>query len=395
MVGAALAVALSNTDLRIGLLESRPLPKQFRNPDIDFDLRVSAITRASQNILDNIGCWDHIDPQRAWPYEKMHVWDGNGDGKIIFDAADGGTANLGHIIENNSILDALYAQLKNSAIEIIAPASCIALEQQQHQVATQLADGTSVSSRLLIGADGAQSWVRKQIGIRTIGWPYDQKGVVATVKLANSHQFTAWQKFLTSGPIAFLPMQDPYCSIVWSTTTEHADELVTLSEDELLGQINQVINDAPFKSVESVSKAAAFPLQLKHAQHYTDHRVALIGDAAHAIHPLAGQGVNLGFLDAATLAETILHAHENAKDFGHAAVLRQYERKRKANNLLVMSLMDGFKRVFGSDNQYLVTARNLGLNVCNAATPLKNELIARAMGLKGDLPELAQQVIAE
>lgn len=225
----------------------------------------------------------------------------------------------------------------------------------------------------------------------TGGWNYHQKAVVAHVRPEKSHQETAWQRFLPSGPLAFLPLHDGRCSIVWSTTPEQADALLALEASAFAEALAEAF-DQRLGSILEVGRRGAFPLRLQHAQTYVKPGLALIGDAAHVVHPLAGQGVNLGLLDAAALAEVILDALNAGQDFASFKTLRRYERWRKGDNLLMLAVMDGFKRLFGTALPPVRLLRNIGLNLTDAAGPLKHLIARRAMGLDGDLPRLAQMM---
>ncbi|HRC72386.1 MAG TPA: UbiH/UbiF/VisC/COQ6 family ubiquinone biosynthesis hydroxylase [Candidatus Competibacter sp.] len=392
MVGSALACALGQSELRVALLEGVPLERA--RPTDELDLRVSAISRASQRIFAAVGAWDGMTAWRTSPFRDMRVWDSAGFGQIHFDSAAIGEPLLGWIIENRVIQFALLERASQlPAVELLCPAaleSACVLDDNRWRV--QLDDGRELTARLLVGADGAQSKVRQSAGIGTGGWSYDQKGLVANVRTAEPHQATAWQRFLPTGPLAFLPLHDGRCSIVWSTTPEQADFLLALDDYDF----GQALGDAfewRLGPIVQIGQRGAFPLRLQHTHQYVKPGLALIGDAAHVVHPLAGQGVNLGLLDAATLAEVVLDAVAVEQDIGSLKVLRRYERWRKGDNLLMLGVMDGFKRLFGASLPPLPLLRNLGLALTDAAGPLKNLIARRAMGLEGDLPRLARAVL--
>ncbi len=394
MVGATLACALGPSALRIAVLEAQPLPGDTAQSD-DVDLRVSAITRASQRTFTAVGAWPGMVARRMNAFREMHVWDAGSasihSGEIHFDSAEIGENTLGHIIENRVIQAALLERLRGfSNITLLCPASVASVDITVEGACIGLEDGRRLTARLVVGADGAHSKVRQLAGITTRGWSYAQKGVVATVQTELPHRDTAWQRFLPSGPLAFLPLHDGRCSIVWSTTPEHADALVAMDEATFLAALSQAFGDKLGKMIASTGSRAAFPLNLQHAMAYTAPRLALIGDAAHTLHPLAGQGVNLGVLDAATLAEVVLDAHRLGKDMGAHGTLRRYERWRKGDNLAMMAAMDGFKRLFSNDFMPLHWLRNSGLRLTHRATPVKNLMMRHAMGLMGDLPKMAQ-----
>lgn len=388
MVGATLACALGNTTQRIGVIESAEAPVEW--PDEEFDIRVSAITRATEKVFAGIGAWEGMVRRRVEAYSRMHVWDATGSGSIHFDSADIGEPNLGHIIENRVILAALLERMAEfDNIELICPAQVATLDRSTDSAVLMLEDGRRLKSRLVVGADGANSWVREQAKISTTGWAYEQTAVVATIKTSKHHQDACWQRFMPSGPLAFLPLPRSLSSIVWSTSPERAAELVKMPESQFLDELQRAFGDR-LGRMESTGPRGAFPLLLRHADKYCAERLVLVGNAAHAIHPLAGQGLNLGVSDAAALAEVLLKAHADKQDIGELAVLRRYERWRKADNLAVMAAMDGFKRLFSNDNGALKLLRNLGLALADRGGPAKHLMIRRAMGLSGDLPRLSR-----
>ncbi|MBK8509797.1 MAG: UbiH/UbiF/VisC/COQ6 family ubiquinone biosynthesis hydroxylase [Candidatus Competibacteraceae bacterium] len=392
MVGSALACALGQSDLRIALLEGAPLERA--RPGAELDLRVSAISRASQRIFAAVGAWDGITAWRVSPFRDMRVWDAGGFGQIHFDSADIGEPLLGWIVENRVIQYALLERARQlPAVELVCPAELeTAKLADDNRWRIRLSDGRELAARLLVGADGAQSKVRQSAGIETGGWSYHQKGVVANVRAAEPHQETAWQRFLPTGPLALLPLHDGRCSTVWSTSPEQADALVAMDEQDFARLLGEAF-EWRLGSIVQVGARAAFPLRLQHTHQYVKPGLALIGDAAHVVHPLAGQGVNLGLLDAATLAEVILDAAAAGQPISSFKTLRRYERWRKGDNLLMLGVMDGFKRLFGASLPPVPLIRNLGLNLTDAAKPIKNRIARRAMGLEGDLPRLARAVL--
>ncbi|MCW8956552.1 MAG: UbiH/UbiF/VisC/COQ6 family ubiquinone biosynthesis hydroxylase, partial [Gammaproteobacteria bacterium] len=356
----------------------------------DYDLRVSAISRASQQVFRNLGVWSGIESRRLCAFEYMHVWDATGDGEIDFDAANLGVDALGHIVENRVTQAALLDRLKSlDGVDWLCPVEVKQVDYQPLGSQLTLADGRVLQGRLLIGADGANSRVRQAAGIELDSAPYYQKAVVCVVESMQQHQHTAWQRFLPTGPLAFLPLEDGRCSIVWSTTEQLADDLIALDDAAFIQQLEQAF-DRKLGAVKAVGPRAAFPLIRRHAQNYVKPGLALIGDAAHTIHPLAGQGVNLGILDAASLAEVILKAEQQGQDFASYGQLRKFERWRRGENTLMMFSMSGFKNLFSNEQSELSLLRNLGLNLVNKLSPVKHRFMRHAMGLDGDLPELAK-----
>ena len=388
MVGATLACALGNSPLSVALLEDTPL--ECIRPGAELDLRVSAITRASQRIFAAVGAWEGMLSWRVSPFREMRVWDAGGSGQIHFDSAALGEPLLGWIIENRVIQTALLEQVKTlDNVELLCPANLSLASVREQGVHIQLQDGGELSARLLVGADGADSRVRHWARVDVGGWGYGQKAVVAAVGTEQPHQETAWQRFLPTGPLAFLPLHDGRCSIVWSTTLTQAEYLLELDEDAFALALGEAF-EWRLGEITQVGPRGAFPLRLQHAHTYVKPHIALVGDAAHVVHPLAGQGVNLGLLDAAALAEVLLAAVAAGQDIGLLQVLRRYERWRKGENLLMLGVMDGFKRLFGSSLPPVRWLRNMGLNLTDMAGPVKDLIARRAMGLEGDLPRLAR-----
>ncbi len=388
MVGASLACALGDGPLRIAVMESYTAQTQW--PEDSYDIRVSAITRATENVFRMIGAWEGMVARRVTPYEAMQVWDATGTGSIGFDCADLGEPDLGHIIENRVILAALLERLAQfDNVELLCPAVVAELTRDERAATLTLEDGRVLSASLIVGADGANSWVRQQARITTTGWPYEQTAVVATIKTERHHHGVAYQRFMPEGPLAFLPMPEGLSSIVWSTTPERSAELIDMDEASFLAELQLTFGDK-LGAMLSTGPRGAFPLLLRHANRYSDKRLVLVGNAAHAIHPLAGQGLNLGVSDIAALAEVLLQAHAHNQDIGELSVLRRYERWRKADNVVVMAAMDGFKRLFSNDIGPLKLLRNVGLTLADRAGPAKNMMMRRALGLSGDLPRLAR-----
>jgi 2-octaprenylphenol hydroxylase len=388
MVGAALACLLSDSPLSVAIVEGNPPPLSW--PEESHDLRVSAVSRTSQRILETLGVWKTIRALRATPYYHMHVWDSQGDGLVHFDCDEVGETTLGHIVENRVIQRALYEHLsKSTNVQLLYPVKPRAMMPGADGYLINLDSGERITAKLLVGADGARSWVRQQAGIPVDTHDYAQKAVVATVKTEKYHQDTAWQIFLPTGPLAFLPLDDGYSSIVWSTTLEQAHELSTMDDKEFSAVLQKAFQNT-LGEITYTSERGAFPLRSMHAKHYVKDSLALIGDAAHTIHPLAGQGVNLGFADAAALAQVLLEADQKRQAPGALKVLRRYERWRKGENLAMLSAMSGFNALFGSKHPLVRFARNQGFKLTDKLTPVKNLFIRHAMGLSGELPRAAR-----
>lgn len=387
MVGAALACALGSSRLKIGIVDSRapavPSPGEY-------DLRVSAITLASRALFDNLGAWEAMQRRRLAPVEAMRVWEDNHE--IRFDAADIGEPCLTYIIENSVIQAALVERLHTFAnVSCLWPVDVRAIDVTDDVAALTLADGRCLEAPLLIGADGADSAVRRAAGIESRRHDLGQKAIVATVRTEKPHGQTARQRFLTTGPLAFLPLSDAVtCSIVWSADTARAEALMALEDAAFIAELQAAFGES-LGGVVSVSRRAAFPLAVAHARAYTAPRLALVGDAAHTVHPLAGQGVNLGFMDVACLAELLLGAATHGRDLGAPALLRRYERARKGENLGMVSVTAGFRYFFGSPRPMSRRLRGIGLGLANAAGPIKRRLMRRVSGLDGDIPALARR----
>ena len=389
MVGLAMAASLAESDLKILIIEKQNLPENFssellaNNPveDNDFDVRVSAISPANRELLSKFNAWQNIPQQRQANYQKMKVWDGDGTGKIEFSAAEVAQPDLGVIVENRLIQAAL---LKN--IQAFGNVHCcFGLELEQIEsfgdhIEVNLSDGSQYKSQLLIGADGANSIVRQKLEIESEQMPYEQVAFVANVRTELSHQFTAWQRFTPTGPVAFLPLaNDSLCSVVWSIDQEKAKKLKTIGEDEFAIKLQQAF-ESKLGKVTAVSEHFGFPLVKRHSQSYLQHRVALIGDAAHTVHPLAGQGVNLGFQDVACLSELILKLVQQKRDYGLMQNLRPFERERKTENLIMQNAMSGFIHLFANQSMPVTLIRNIAMSALNNLPMAKEMIIKKAMG---------------
>lgn len=385
MVGAALALALVQRDFSVALIEAKP-PSQDWNA-ASHDLRVSAITRASQQLFENLGIWDAVMADRATPYRHMHVWDRAGFGEIHFDAADLAEPDLGHIVENRVIVRALWRALAATDVAMRVPAA-IRTQQCTEQGATlTLDDGSTLLAGLLVGADGARSQVREAAGIGSRSEDYEQHALVATVRAATGNQATAWQRFMPDGPLALLPMQADLFSIVWSTTPDGAARLQSLGVADFDIALTEA-SEVRLGQLSLLGERATFPLRLQHAEQYVVPGVALAGDAAHVIHPLAGQGVNLGFLDAGALVDALLAGRSAGRPLGALRTLRPYERARRGHNTATQLAMDGFKHLFGSRVGGVALLRNLGLGVAGRIGPLRRRFERIALGHGVELPSL-------
>ncbi|MCZ6830536.1 MAG: UbiH/UbiF/VisC/COQ6 family ubiquinone biosynthesis hydroxylase [Gammaproteobacteria bacterium] len=390
IAGTALAASLLGNGLRVALVEANPLPvawdAQFKGVE-SFDRRVSALTPASQRMLENLQVWPSIVASRACPYQHMQVWDAEGTGAIEFHAAELDTPVLGHIVENRVLTAALLARVESAAeIRLHNPARVQSLAPggaQQPRI--ELEDGSQLSCSLLVGADGALSHLRKLAGFRTREWDYGHHALVCTAETEQPHRATAYQCFLSSGPLAFLPLPSVegrhFCSIVWSVENELTERLLGLDEKEFAARLALAFEHRLGRLL-AVSPRVGFPLRQRHAVDYVQPGIALVGDAAHTLHPLAGQGINLGLQDVAVLADEIDLALQRGADPGALEVLQRYQRRRKGENLLMMAAMDGLKRLFTQQQLPLRWLRNTGMNLVGRALPLKRRLMRHAMGIR-------------
>jgi len=389
MVGLALASAFKDTELRIAVIESREPDAQLADlPDV----RVSALSRSSENILRNLGAWPGIVSRRCAPYSAMEVWEQDSFARIEFDASKMAQPDLGHIVENRVIQLALLDQVKQlSNVTLFMPTKCSSMAMGESEAWLTLDNGQSLTAKLVVGADGANSWVRKQQDIPLTHWDYGHSAIVANVWTAEPHQRVARQTFTPQGPLAFLPMgESNMSSIVWSTEPNRADKLVALSDAEFNKALTAEF-DTRLGLCEVVGDRFAFPLKMRYARDFVTERVALVGDAAHTIHPLAGQGVNLGLLDAASLAQEVIALWQQGEDIGSKRNLRGYERWRKAEAAKMIAAMQGFKDLFSGGNPAKKLVRGIGMTLVSQLPGAKDEIMKRALGLKGDLPSLAKR----
>jgi 2-octaprenylphenol hydroxylase len=394
LVGACFA-ALAASDrelsrLKIALLEARP-PTQPPD-DSSVDIRVSAISRASMRIFDTCDAWQSLPPQFVSAYTEMIVWDATARpgsaGSLHFSAADTGEPDLGHIVENRRLQWSLYNTPAFRSRVTLLRAELAALDLEGELAAVTLADGRTLTAGLIVGADGANSTSRKLAGIETGGWDYAQHAFVTHLTTEHSHRQTAWQRFLPQGPLAFLPLSDGRSSIVWTTTPEHAQQLVDGEPEAVAAEIGAAM-DGVFGNITISAPRAQFPLRAGFARDYCKQRFVLVGDAAHSVHPLAGQGVNLGFMDCAALVDilaTELTAGAKPIDIGERRVLRRYERWRKSENTLALGAIDGINRLFSNSSPTLTWMRRIGLSTVNRSALARKVLMGRAMGTAGEIP---------
>lgn len=389
MVGATIACALGGSDLSVGVLEYQ-YPKGF-DPEQPHDLRVSAISVASQNVIDMVGAWEGILSRRSCPYHRMKVWESDEQRAATeFVSDDISEPYLGHIVENRIIQLALLERMAAfDNVDLICPAKTVSIDYSPGASVVTLEDGTELIGRLLVAADGGESKVRQAAGIGVRKWDYEQNALVASVITDYPQQDITWQQFTATGPLAFLPLPGPHASLVWYNTPQNVKRLMSLPVNQFMAELTETFPES-LGQIDTLLERGFFPLRRQHALEYAKEGVVLAGDAAHMIHPLAGQGVNIGMLDAAALAETILLAQRKGKDITSLAVLKEYEKQRRNHNLVMMQTMDLFYRVFSNDNMPLKVVRNIGLGLAERVTPAKNKVMRFAMGLEGPLPALAK-----
>lgn len=393
MVGSALALALREQGLEILLIDGGPLSVTPFDKSAAFEPRVSALSVASQRVLERLGVWDGVVARRSSPYRDMQVWDGSGTGQIHFSAASVHAEVLGHIVENRVVQDALLERLHDSDIGLLANGRLEQMRRSGDGWLLTLLDGRQLRAPLLVAADGANSAVRRLAGCATREWDYLHHAIVTSVRCARPHQATAWQRFTDDGPLAFLPLDGPagehWCSIVWSITPAEAERVMALDDAEFCAALGKAF-EWRLGEVLHADRRLCIPLRQRHAKRYVEDGLALIGDAAHSIHPLAGQGVNMGFLDAAVLADVLSHALARGERLADERVLSRYERKRMPHNLAMMAAMEGFERLFQADPLPVRWLRNAGLNWVDELPEAKALFVRQALGLSGDLPELAR-----
>jgi len=424
MVGTSLACALASSNnlnnTKIVLLETAPKESNKNWTNAPYENRVSSVTPGSQAFLQSIGVWDKVVERRCYPYMDMYVWDGVSTGNIHLNSADIHKPHMAHMVENSVLVESCMerAEELSSNIRVCFDSQIkeVHLPASSSQLASvELASGEVIKTKLVVGADGPNSYIRNKVGqIETLDYDYEQFGVVATLNVkSKGANTTAWQRFLPTGPLALLPMSQSVCSLVWSTSKENAKELMNDSEEVFIEKVNnavlkhstnnglvEAVNDSMSKLlsvvqpgfissrrvlhpplVQSVdmNSRGMFPLQLKHSPYYVKTRMALVGDAAHRIHPMAGLGVNLGFGDAECLVRTIESSFGVGEDLGSLEELLPYETERQRHVVAVMGAVTGLHHLFSTDVTPLVLLRTVGLNATNNVFPVKDQIIKYAM----------------
>ena len=373
LAGASLALALRDTRLRIALVESQPP----RRPD-GWDARIYAVSPANSRFLEEIGAWRHLDLGRIAPIRAMQIF-GDRGGQLEFSAFDTGVPDLGSILESSLMAVEFWESVKRqSNLTLFCPASPEHLEFRHDDAVLRLADGRVLAARLLVGADGRDSWVRQAAGLPAINTPYGEKGLVANFATEKPHHHIAFQWFRPDGVLAYLPLPGNRISIVWSTPDAHADALCALAPEELCAQV-AAAGEFRLGRLSLLTPPAAFPLRLMRVPQTVAPRLALVGDAAHGIHPLSGHGINLGFQDARELA-ALLAATQPWQDIGDERFLQRYQRARREETVLMQATTDGLRRLFRDSPPGLPSIRNFGLSLTNSLPFVKNALARYALG---------------
>ncbi|HGM9947693.1 TPA: 3-demethoxyubiquinol 3-hydroxylase [Providencia rettgeri] len=379
MTGAAAALGFAQEGMRVALLE-KAQPAAF-DPQSAPDVRISAISRASVELLEQLGAWQHVKAMRSAPYRQLETWE-EPESNVVFDAQSLGLPELGFMVENRVLQLALWQECeKYSNLDLVCPARLINLYQPKSQEEWILAldDGRALQSKLVIGADGANSQVRKMAGIGSRGWQYRQSCMLISIQTQQSQQDKTWQQFFPSGPRAFLPLYDNWASLVWYDSPAKIRRLQGMSMEQLTGAISEAFPErlGPVTAIAS----GAFPLTRHHACRYVMDGLALIGDAAHTINPLAGQGVNLGYRDVDALLKEVIYAREYIQPWHSLDVLKRYQRRRLPDNLIMQAGMDVFYMAFSEKLPGLKIVRNLGLMAAQRAGEAKKMALKYALGL--------------
>ncbi len=382
-VAALLAQSEHSDRLRVKIIDAAPRPCHRMEDDVA--LRVSAIATGTAELLDSIGAWSHVSTTRVSAYECMRVWDESGtvDGAatLRFDAAEFAVPQLGFIVENVLMQHAILEVLDNTETELVFDSPISSLQQNGQRYRVELQSGRLLDADLVIGADGTRSFVRESVGIKTRDFRYGQTAFVTHLRPEKPHRYTAWQRFLQDGPLGILPLRDGRVSVVWSTHEALADRVVAAS-DEDLGEILSDASDFVLGELKVAGPRGAFPLCARHAQQYVMPGVALIGDAAHAVHPLAGQGANLGLQDAAALARVISQALGSGEHPGDRPVLRRYERARKGENATMLHFITGLNRLFATNSALIRELRVTGMRLFNYSGPIRDHAVRVALGVR-------------
>ncbi len=383
-VGAVLAAAFDGAGVPTVVVDVRD--PRIAPPDT-FDGRAYAIALGSRRVLEGVGLWDAL-PEAPAPIDHIRVSDGESPLHLHYDHQALAGAPFGFMVEARFLGRAIAERLAGlGRVDVLAPARLEALERGEHGVTATLEDGRRIRARLAVGADGRNSWTRRSAGLRVSGWSYDQTAIVCTIGHKRDHGCVAHERFLPSGPFAILPLSGRHCSIVWTERAERAPAFLALDDEAFLAAVAERFGDF-LGALRLVGPRWSYPLGLQFAERPVARRLALIGDAAHVIHPLAGQGLNMGIRDAAALAEVVVDAHRLGLDIGSTAVVSRFGRWRRFDNALMAASTDGINRLFSNDLGLLRAARRVGMAAVDRMPMLKRHLVQQAMGLAGDLPRL-------
>lgn len=380
-IASLLARSRCSDKMQLTIVDAAPRP-QYSSDD-DMALRISAIATGSAELLHSIRAWEHVKNTRACAYECMRVWDEAGSAgsasALRFDAAEFAIPQLGFIVENVLVQHAILDVLDDADVKLIFDTPIVSLQQTGQRYRIELTAGETLDTDLIIGADGARSFVRESAAIATAEFPYGQSAFVTHLRPESSHRYTAWQRFLADGPLGMLPLSDGRISVVWSTLETTADQAMRASDEEL-GRMLSAASDYVLGNLTVAGPRGIFALCARHADHYVMPGLALIGDAAHTVHPLAGQGANLGLQDAAALADVIADAIGNGENPGDRPVLRRYERARRGENATMLHFMTGLNRLFATDSALVREMRAIGMRLFNISGPIRDRAVKVALG---------------
>ena len=377
VVGAACALALARAGLQAALVEARPAPRWLAERP---DLRVFALAPDNAALLDALGVWPQVVRARAQPYRKMRVWDAGGGDELAFDAATLARDELGWIVENGLLVDRLWAALVAAGVQVHCPARVQGMEQDEAGVRLQLDDGTRLEARVAVAADGGASELRRLAGLDVDAHDYGQRGVVAFIETADPHRETAWQRFLPTGPLALLPFTQGRSSIVWTLPEAEAARVLALDDAAFAVALTDA-SAARLGRAVPVSARAAFPLRRQLVRQQVAGRVLVLGDAAHVVHPLAGQGVNLGLRDVAALRAEVESAQARRVDWASAHRLQRWARRRRSDNTVSAYAFEGINRLYSNADPLAVLARGPLLGLAGKLPPLTRALWRHAAGV--------------
>lgn len=377
LIGSAMACSLADTDYRIAIIDKSPAPTP---PNEDgFEPRINAYNLATEQLLATIGIWQGLPAHRLFAFDKVEVRAEGGNGVVRFSASDLKQTHLGHFVENDLVVYHLSQRIAQSPnIDYFPSVEISDIQSQDEQLQLVTNDQQNFSTRLLLASDGANSPIRSLMAIDSHCKDYHQKCLVGTIHFDGDLNATAWQRFLSTGPLGLLPLATGYCSLAWSCHHAYADQLIAMSDTQFMDALSQA-TQGRLGNILGVSNRCSFPLIAKHAQRYTAARTALIGDAAHSIHPLAGLGANLGFQDVAVISKLLRQAQDSGQDIGDSALLHRYQQQRRYHNSMIMFGMTAFNTLFSNQNFILNKARHFGMNIADQLPVIKRQLVKQAM----------------